>query len=437
MSSLTSTPATTPTAATQTHTLKNGLTIIGEPMPDKQAAAWAFLIPAGSATEPVGREGLTNVLEGTTLRGAGDRDSRQLSEALDDLGVERGGGTDVEYTTYGGATFGDYALDALEIYADILLRPRLLNADFPDEEWQAQKALALQSLQSLEDVPARKMFEQLRATYFPGAHGRSPLGTQSGLEALTLEDLQHDHRARFRPEGAVLALAGKIDFAAVVEKIEKLFGDWSGAAIQPGAPSPVASPVYQHIFQETNQQHIGVAWRGVTSTDPHNYDYRIAMNILSGSMGARLFTEVREKRGLVYSVSASPNTYRGCGFNLAYAGTTPERSQETLDVLLFELTRMQEGVSKDEVERAKIGTLSRLVMQEESSRARASGIARDQFMLNRVRSLDEISEGVNAVSAHSIREFYEAVPPRDFTVVTLGPNDLKMPDAAITLAGTS
>lgn len=420
-----------PVVTTQTHTLANGLTIIGEPMTDKQAAAWAFLLPAGSATEPEGRDGLTNVLEGTTLRGAGNRDSRQLSEALDDLGVERGGGADVEYITYGGATFGGYVLDALEIYADILLRPRLLQPDFPDEEWQAQKTLALQSLQSLEDVPARKMFEQLRRSYFPGAHGRSPLGTQSGLEALTLEDLQNDHRARFRPEGAILALAGNIDFPKVVTQIERLFGDWSGAAIQPGSPAPVESPVYQHIVQDTAQQHIGVAWPGITSVDPHNYDYRIAMNILSGSMGARLFTEVREKRGLVYSVSASPNTYRGCGFNLAYAGTTPERSQETLDVLLAELTRMAEGVTEDEVERAKIGTLSRLVMQEESSRARASGIARDQFMLGRVRSLDEITEGVSSVTTDSIREFYEENPPRDFTVVTLGPNDLKMPGAAI------
>lgn len=425
---MSSIPSPATTTQTHTHTLKNGLTIIGEPMSDKQAAAWAFLLPAGSATEPVGRDGLTNVLEGTTLRGAGDRDSRQLSEALDDLGVDRGGGSDVEYTTYGGATFGDYVLDALEIYADILLRPRLLNPDFPDEEWQAQKMLALQSLQSLEDVPARKMFEQLRRAYFPGAHGRSPLGTQSGLEALTLEDLQNDHRARFRPEGAVLALAGNIDFPKVVAQVEKLFGEWSGGAVQPGAPEPVSQPVYQHIPQETAQQHIGVAWPGVASTDPHNFDYRIAMNILSGSMGARLFMEVREKRGLVYSVSASPNTYRGCGFNLAYAGTTPERSQETLDVLLFELTRIAEGVSEDEVERAKIGTLSRLVMQEESSRARASGIARDQFMLGRVRSLDEISEGVSAVSTNSIREFYEENSPRDFTVVTLGPNDLKMPE---------
>lgn len=415
-------------SSTRIHHLANGLTIVAEPMADKQAAAWTFLIPAGSASEPAARSGLTRVLEGTMQRGAGERNARRLSEALDDLGVERGGGSDVEFITFGGATFGDYLLDALEIYADILLRPRLLHDDFPQEEWHAQKLLALQALQSLEDVPARKMFEQLRRTYFPGSHGRSPLGTQSGIEAITLKDLQADHRSRLRPEGAILALAGNLDFDAVVAHIESLFSEWSGAAISLGEPTPVTRPVYQHLFQETAQQHVGVAWPGVPPASEFNYDYRVAMCVLSGGMGARLFTEVREKRGLVYSVSAAPNAYRGCGFNLAYAGTTPERSQETLDVLLTELTRIAEGVSSEEVERAKVGMLSQLVMREESSRARAARIASDQFMWGRVRSLKEVMEKVNQVSPNSIRNFYGAHPPSNFTVVTLGPTDLKMPE---------
>jgi predicted Zn-dependent peptidase len=417
----------TPTVTTQTRILENGLTIVGEPMADKQATAWTLLIPAGSATEPDGLGGITNVLDGTCYRGAGARDARALSDALDDLGIERGGGADVEYTTFSGATFGDYFLDALDLYADIVLRPRLRESDFPESEWQAQRELALQSLQSLEDVPARKMFEELRRTYFPGPFGRSPLGTQDGLQAITLEHLRRDHADRFHPNGAILAVAGHFDFEALVARAAKLFGAWTGSAPQPGAPQHVAEPVYVHLPQETAQQHIGVAWPGVPSDDPFNYDYRIAMSVLSGGMGARLFTEVREKRGLVYSVSASASTYRGCGYNLAYAGTTPERAQETLDVLLHELQRIKDGVLEEEVERAKTGLMSRVVMQEESSRARTGAIARDQFMLGRVRPLEEILEGVQKVSPLSIREFYEAHPPRDFTVVTLGPADLKLP----------
>jgi predicted Zn-dependent peptidase len=418
----------------RTHQLSNGLTVVGEALPDKRAAAWTLLVPSGAATEPQALDGLTSVLEGVSYRGAVGadatvRDSRQLSDALDDLGVDRGGGAEAEYTTFGGATLGDYLPDALALYADIIRRPRLLQEDFPVEEFEAQRVLALQALESLEDNPARKMFVQLRRVHFPDSYGRSPLGTREGLQALTPGALRDDHAARFRPDGAILALAGGIDFDDVVRRVENLFGDWSGTLPEPPLPTPVDAGRVHHIAQETSQQHIGIAYAGVPSTDPHFYDYRVAISVLSGGMGARLFTEVREKRGLVYSVSASAASLRGCGFTLAYAGTTPERSQETLDVLLGELRRMAQGVTAEEIERAKVGMLSGLVMQEESSRARAGAIARDQFVLGRVRSLDEITEAIDKVTPQTVAEFYEANPPRDFTVVTLGPRDLQVSGA--------
>jgi predicted Zn-dependent peptidase len=404
---------------TRTHRLANGLTIVGEPMADKRAAAWAFLVPSGASTEPAELSGITNLLEGLSYRGAGNRNSRQLSEALDDLGIDRGGGSDVEYATWGGATLGDYLDEALGLYADILQRPQL-----PADEWQAQRDLALQALESLEDAPARKMFVQLRKVYFPGVHGRSPMGTPEGLNAITHEALRADWEARIRPGGSILALAGGIDFDKVVARVEQLFSGWEGTPPAAAPPAPVTTSQFHHIKQDTAQQQIGIAYKGVPSTDPDFYNYRVAISVLSGGMGARLFTEVREKRGLVYSVSASAASLRDCGFTLAYAGTTPERSQETLDVLLGELKRMKEGVTANEVERAKVGMLSSLVMQEESSRARAAGIARDQFVLGRVRPLDEVTDAINRVTPETIAAFYEKHPAQNFTVVTLGPHDL-------------
>ncbi len=407
---------------TRTHRLSNGLTIVGEPMADKQAAAWNFLIPAGSATEPESRDGLTNVLESLSYCGAGERDSRQLSDALDDLGIDRGGGVEIEYSNFSGATLGDYLPESLQIYADILRRPRL-----PQDEWEAQRDLALQSLASLDDAPARKMFVQLRRIYFPNDYGRSPIGTQAGLEALTLDDLRADHAHRFKPDGAILSLAGKFDWQETIAQVEQLFGDWSGSAPQSGTAQSLEKPVYQHIQHDSAQHHIGVAYAGQSASDAHFYDFRVAMAVLSGGMGARLFTEVREKRGLVYSVSASAASVRDCGFVLSYAGTQPERAQETLDVLIGELRRIAQGVSEEEVARARVGMLSGLVMQEESSRARAASIARDQWILGRVRPNDEIIDAINRVTPQSIANYYETQPPRDFTVVTLGPRELKMP----------
>ncbi|RYX84027.1 insulinase family protein [bacterium] len=408
-------------ASTQIHSFPNGLTLLGEPT-SKQAVAWSLLVPAGSATEPEGKDGLTSVLESVSYRGAGERDSRQLSDALDDLGIERGGGSDVEYTSFGGATLGLYLPDALKLYADIVRRPRL-----PEDEWEAARDLSLQSLDSLEDSPARKMFVQMRRNWFTSGHRRASIGTREGLESLVLEDLKQDHAARFCPDGAILAVAGGFDWAATVAQVEELFGDWTGSAPQLGEVEVVAKPFFEHIEHDTEQQQIGIAYAGVPSTDADFYAFRVATDILSGGMGARLFSEVREKRGLVYSVSASAASHRGFGFTLAYAGTKLDRAQETLDVLLAELQKMREGVREDELERSKVRMTSGLIMGEESSRARAGGIARDWWMLERVRTLDEVLEQINAVTVSSILAMYERFPPQNFSIVTLGPQKLERP----------
>ena len=399
------------------HRLPNGLTIVGEPSPSRQAAAFNFLIPAGSATEPHGKDGLTNVLESASYRGAGNYNSRELSDALDGLGLSRGGGAGVEFTTFGGATLGLYLPDALQIYADIILRPRF-------EDWEAERDLAIQALQGLDDSPSSKTFVELRRRYFTSGHARTPMGTLEGLESLTLEDLCADHAARFRPDGAILALAGNFDWGQTVSHVERLFGDWSGRAPILEAAQVVREPLWAHIAADKAQQQIAIAYQTIAPDDARNYDYRLAMAILSGGMGARLFTEVREKRGLVYSVSASAHGHRGFGYTLAHAGTTPDRADETLEVTLGELRRMSHGVSQDELDRARTKTLTSLIMAEESSRARAGALARDLWILGRVRTLDEITAAVNAVTPASIAAFYESCPVGEVSVVTLGAREL-------------
>ena len=399
------------------HQLSNGLTIVGEPMPSKQAAAFNFLMPAGSATESPGKDGLTNVIESASYRGAGNYSARELSDALDGLGLSRGGGAGVEFTTFGGATLGLYLPEALQLYADILLRPRF-------EDWQAERDLAIQALQGLDDSPSSHTFYELRRHYFTSGHRRSPMGTLEGLESLTLDDLQADHAARFQPQGAILALAGNFDWGQTIALVERLFSDWRGSAPAVGPTQVVSEPLWAHIPADKAQQQIAIAYQTVAPDDARNYDYRLAMAILSGGMGARLFTEVREKRGLVYSVSASANGHRGFGYTLAYAGTTPERADETLQVTLGELRRMSEGVSQEELDRARIKTLTSLIMQEESSRARAAALARDLWILGRVRPLDEITAAINVVTPASIAEFYESCPVGEPSVVTLGAQEL-------------
>src|SRR5207249_5207122 len=196
-------------------------------------------------------------------------------------------------------------------------------------------------------------------------------------------------------------------------------------------PGEVPAPDYRppaggkdHLSKETTQTQIAIAYASVPFGDAGYYAAQGAVQVLSGGMSARLFTEVREKRGLCYAVWATYTTFKDRASVLCYAGTTNERAQETLDVTLGELQRLQDGIAVDEVERVQAGLKSSLIMQEESTSARAGTLASDWYYLKRVRSLDEIQAAVQALSPAAIVAHLKRWPPRDFTIVTLGPNAL-------------
>jgi predicted Zn-dependent peptidase len=401
--------------------LPNGLSVVAEHLPAVRSAAFQFIVPAGAVTDPEGKEGAATVLEGLAYRGAGERNARQLSDALDGLGIQRGGGAELEYSSFGGAMLADDLHRALELYADILLRPHL-----PADQFPAERALALQKLERLEDNPAEKLFVHLRRTYFPGSYGRTALGTAEGLQALTSETMTGEHARRYRPKGAILAVAGRFNWSELTETIHRLFGDWQGEGPAQPVPDPTGRVAYRHLPQETNQEQIGLIYPSIAVGHPEYYDMRMGLEVLSGGMAARLFTEVREKRGLCYSVRASHFSVKGYGGVLAYAGTTPQRCQETLDVLIAELRRLGEGVTDEELARARTGVLSSLVMQSEATRSRALSIARDQYLLGQVRTMEEIREAVERVTPESIVAHLKQHPPQDFTVVTLGPQELEV-----------
>lgn len=408
-------------------TLQNGLTLIAELQPWQPGVSFELQLPLGAATEPADARGVTTVLEDWMYRGAQSRDgqardSRQLSEALDDLGLRRGGGAGVEGTSFGGALLSGDLNAALGLYADIVRRPLLV-----DDEFGPCVELARQELESLEDSPAQKMFTALRERFLTTPHGRSSMGTLDGLERLTPELARSDHRSRFGARGAILGVAGGLEWNALVKAVTELFGDWSGEPPALEAPA-MRGGFYEHITQDTAQQQIGLMFPDLAPGDPGWYASRLSVMVLSGvGASSRLYDEVREKRGLVYSVSASSGQVHGGGWVSAYAGTSPDRAQETLDVMIQEFAQMRQGVREDELERAKTGLLTSLVMSEESSGARARGLVRDQTLLGRIRPLEEIMQAVQAVTLNDLNAWLEANPYTNPAVMTLGPRALEMP----------
>jgi predicted Zn-dependent peptidase len=400
------------------HTFPNGLTLLAERMDHVRSAAVNFLVPAGCGRDPVGREGLAGVLAELITRGAGSRDSRELMLAFDNLGIDRSESVGVQHMRFWGSTLARNVPAALELFADVLRRPH-----FPDDELEPVVDLALQDLRGLEDEPASRLMVELRKCLYPYPLSNDHRGTVPGVEAIGLEDIKAYHRRHFRPGGTILSVAGNVEWEALRDQVGKLLGDWKGEAEPPLAlgPEPTAGG---HVAKELEQTHLTVCYKSVPFGDPDYYQALAAVNVLSGGMGARLFTEIREKEGLCYSVSASFSPLKDRGAVVGYAASRNERAQRTLDKMIEEFVRLSRGITEEEVDRVRVGLKTSLIMQQESTGSRAGSLASDWYNLGRVRSFDEIQAAINGLTPASILAHLERHPPRDFRVVTLGPSPL-------------
>jgi predicted Zn-dependent peptidase len=405
------------------HTLPNGLVLLGEPMPWLESAAFALLLPAGCSRDPEGRGGLANLVCEMAQRGSGERDSRRFIEDLENLGVDRSASVGVTHASYGGAMPFDKLDAALAIYADLVR-----DAHLPEDQLEDSKQSCAQEIRALEDdLPQRAMIE-LRKRHYGDPLGRSSLGTLESLESIEASDVAAAYRLGYRPDRAILSVAGKIDWPALCDRVEALFGNWQSVADVKLPESP-AEAGYVHLLHPSSQTQITFAYRGVAYSDPDYFQARGAIGVLSDGMSSRLFTEVREKRGLVYTVFASLSPLKDRGGIHCYAGTSTERAQETLDVMIAELLKLSEGITPDELRRLKARLKSSLIFQQESSYSRSGAIAADWYYLGRTQTLDELQAIVDRLTCESINRWLAEHPPTAFTLVTLGEQPLVAPQA--------
>ncbi|MGE3314431.1 MAG: M16 family metallopeptidase [Planctomycetaceae bacterium] len=404
----------------QISTLDNGLVLVIEPMADVQSASFSLLVPSGSVHDPVGQNGSATVLCELLTRGAGEFDSKELSSALDNLGVQRHESVGPAHITFTGATLATNLPKALRIYGDILQRPHI-----PDEQFEAARLGVEQTLHALEDEPRQQIIIELRRRCFDLPWGLPSEGTLEDLDSITPDSVRAHYTRCFRPNGAIFGIAGNVDPKAIKKLVEEIFGGWKPIET-PVVKTSASGPPRDHIEHDSTQTHIAIAYPEAPYRDPAYYEAWAAVSVLSGGMSSRLFTEVREKRGLCYSVHASLTSLKSDARVLCYAGTTAERAQETLDVTLREIFRLSEGIGEDELERCRARAKSSLIMQQESTLSRSSSIARDWYHLGRVTSLSEVRQRIDELSVDSILNHIRKHPPRDFTIVTIGPAPLEV-----------
>ncbi|MCB0319177.1 MAG: insulinase family protein, partial [Bdellovibrionales bacterium] len=353
-------------------TLANGLTVIIEEISHVESVAYDLFIPGGIIYDKADKIGASLILSELSSRGAGGLSSRELSDAFESLGISRSEGTGQDRYIYAGNLIAKNLDRAIELTAKMLSAPLL-----PKEEVPNIKNILLQDIHSLNDSPVRRAMIELSKNYLPDPFGRPNIGTLEGIKSTSIVDLKAEWLESFKPNGSVLSIAGKVKVDDVLKIVEKHLGSWKGdAKIKPNF-GKVNSKGSKHIDYDGAQLQVTVAYPAAKFGDKHYYTAKVLNGVLSGGFTGRLFVEVREKRGLCYHISASHGANASYGAVTCYAGTTPERAQETLDVMLSVLKGVKGNVSEEELKRSKALILSSLVIGEESTSSRAASNAGD------------------------------------------------------------
>lgn len=385
--------------------------------------AFDLRLPVGSAHDPVGQEGSAAVLEEWLYRGAAGRDSHELQDAFDDLGVRRGGGVGPEATRLSISGLREDLPAALGLVADVLLRPDLPAADLP-----VLLDLARQDLAGLQDSPADLLAVQARSLTFPrhssdaGAGYAHPAsGTVQGLQAMSATSLR-SHWQHYGRAGSVLGLVADLPETEVLSLVERTFEGWQAGQDVLIAPHFQSGIRAQLPYEDGEQTHLSLSAPGVAPRDPKWLHWQLALTALSGGSSSRLFTSVREERGLAYAVSASPVIFGGQGFLSVYAGSTPERAPETLEVIQQELARLPNGLTQAEFRRAHAGLSASVVFGGESLRGRAHALTRDLTLFGRVRDLAALRQELDAITWQEVNDFLAEYRPLEAaSIVSLGP----------------
>ncbi len=404
----------------QTRALDNGLVLVAESMEWLESAAFTLMVPAGAVHDPSGRHGLSSLTCEMVERGCGSRSSREYIDALEERGVDHNSYTGVEQSSFSAAMLAEHLEPTLGIFADVVRRPHL-----PADQLEDARNCCLQEIRGVEDELGQKALIELRRLRYADPWGRPAHGKAEDVSAVTIADVQEHFARCYQPRGAILAVAGRFDWPRLVECVEQLFGDW-----QPGRPPSFVQrhgePRYLHLPCDSNQIHLGIAYPSVAYRHPDYFFARGAVGVLSDGMSSRLFTEVRENRGLCYAIYASHHSLRDTGGVFCYAGTSTDRAQETLNVTLAELRQLSAGVLDDELARLKARTKSALILQQESSLSRSGSLAAEWSLLGRARSLDEIGRIIDGLTSEDISRYLAENPPCDFVIVTLGDKPLEV-----------
>ena len=378
--------------------LSNGMRVAVDPMPGSESVALGVYAMVGSRSEPEQLNGLAHVVEHMVFKGAGPRDTRQIAEAIEDVGGIINAWTARDQTVFYGRTLGKDAELLAQMIADFLRAPHL-----QEEHLEREKLVILSELGEVVDSPDDLVHDHLfEAAFDKQPLGRSVLGSEETLRAITADDCRAWLRDELVPSRLILAASGKVDPDEVLKLAERLFGDMEN---WPGVPIGRAEFTggVRNDRREFEQAHWCLGLPGFAASDPRLPALSIFVQALGGGMSSRLFQELREDRGLAYSVSAWQQAYADTGIVALSCAADRNRAVESMHVARSVLADAVETLSEAEIQRSRAQLEAGLLMNLESVQGRADHLARSIEVFGRVVTLDELLEKIRAVDAAAAR----------------------------------
>ncbi len=401
--------------------LSNGIIVVTHAMPHLESASLGVWVRSGSRNETSQQHGISHLLEHMAFKGTKKRTARSIAEEIEAIGGDLNAATSVENTSYYARVLKEDVPLALDILSDILL-----NARFDDDELRREQHVILQEIGATLDNPEDLVFDAFQDIAFQGQSiGRTILGTAETVEGFSTRDLRQFLRSQYRPSDMVISAAGAVDHDKFVRQTEDAFGGLTKPDVSVNDHQQASYTGGQFIqSKDLMEAQLLIGFEGHSYQDEQFYGTQLLASVLGGGMASRLFQEVRESRGLCYSIYAFHWGFSDTGLFGIHAATGREDIPELVPVVLDELLRACDEISENEVKRARAQVRASLLMSLESPSARAAQIARQMLVFGRVIDLNELVAKVDAITPTDLRDlgqsiFTDAVP----TLASIGPID--------------
>jgi predicted Zn-dependent peptidase len=398
-----------------------GVRLLTEVMPHVRSATVGIFADVGSAAEPPERRGISHLLEHMLFKGTTRRTARRIAEEMDAVGGNLNAATDKELTVFYAHVIDRHLPLAIDVLADMFLHSTL-----DAGELRKERDVVIEEIRMYDDSPDEVVNDLFARTLWRGAHLGDPVigfaETVAGIERETLADW---HRSRYVPGTVTIAAAGNLDHDTLAAACADAFAGFAGAGSAPPPERPAFVPTVTVTRDDTEQAYVMLGMPGLSMRDERRYTLSVLDTILGGGMSSRLFQEVREERGLAYEVSSFQQAYREAGLFGVSAGTSPERVQECIDVIVDQLDRFAAGgATDDEVTRAREHLKGNMTLVLESTSSRMSRLARNAIVHGRQISAEEVESRFDAVDREAVNALArELFAPAQRGLCVLGPLD--------------